>query len=65
MSLLKKEDKALLVATRSQARRLKTSQSEQSREKRVDTFSASGEVVEKSIGGETLDCEKVVEESAT
>ena len=65
VSLLKREDKALMAVTRSQAKRLKRSQSEQSREKRVDTSSASAEVVEKSIGGETLDCEKVVEESAT
>jgi len=31
----------------------------------VDTSSASGEVVEKFVSGETLDSEKVVEESAT
>ena len=31
----------------------------------MDTSSASEEVVEKSIGGENLDCEEVVEESAT
>jgi len=57
--------KALMVVTRSQARRLKRSQPEQSREKRVDTSSASEEVVEKSVGGGTLDSEKVVEELAT
>ena len=65
VSLLKREDKALMAVTRSQAKRLKRSQPEQSREKRVDTSLASAEVVEKSIGAEILDCEKVVEESAT
>ena len=51
VSLLKREDKVLKVVTWSQVRRFGRSQPEQSREKRVDTSSASGEVVEKSIGG--------------
>ena len=44
---------------------MKRSQPEQSGREKEDPSSNSGEVVEKSVGGITLDREKVVEESAT
>ena len=43
VSLFEKEDKSLMVVTRNQAKRLKRSQPEQSREKTVDTSSVAEE----------------------
>ena len=59
VSLLKRDDKALMVVTRSQACRLKQNQPEQNR---VENVLDSEEVVEKSVGAAS-DGGEVVEES--
>ena len=62
VSLLKRDDKALMLVTWSQACRLKQNQLEQNRVENVEASSDSEEVVEKAVGAAS-DGGDVVEES--